>query len=157
VHPGHEFATYDHRKFRPEGWVETAADKLELIRPIAESHGLSMLQLACAWDLAQPAVRCVAPTLIQEAGPHARPVEEKRAELAALDPSVALSRDELDAIRAAGENSGSMALKGASLEHEGAALPDRWSLDEELDEVARRWSIDTARDLRKHEESTAKR
>ena len=22
VHPGHEFAGYDHRRFRPEGWVE---------------------------------------------------------------------------------------------------------------------------------------
>ena len=157
VRPGHEFATYDHRKFRPEGWVPAAAQKLELIRPIAERHGLSMLQLACAWDLAQPAVRCVAPTLIQEAGPHARAVEDKRAELAALDPAVRLSAEELDSIRAIGENTGSMALKGASVEHEGASLPDRWSLDEELAEVAQRWSIDAARDLRKHEESTAKR
>jgi aryl-alcohol dehydrogenase-like predicted oxidoreductase len=157
VRPGHEFAAHDHRKFRPEGWVTAAAEKLELMRPIAERHGLSMLQLACAWDLAQPAVRCVAPTLIQEAGPHARTVEEKRAELATLDPAVRLSREELDTIRATGENSGSMALKGASLEHEGAPLPDRWSLDEELADVAQRWNIDAARDLRKHELSTAKR
>jgi len=61
VRPGHEFAAHDHRRFRPDGWVQAGAEKLELMRPHAERHGLSMLQLACAWDLAQPAVRCVAP------------------------------------------------------------------------------------------------
>ena len=157
VRPGHEFASNDHRKFRPEGWVAAAAAKLELMRPIAERHGLSMLQLACAWDLAQPGVRCVAPTLIQEQGPSARAVEDKRAELAALDLAVRLSREELDTIRTLGENTGCMALKGASLEHEGAALADRWSLDEELAAVAERWSIDAARDLQQHELSTVKR
>jgi aryl-alcohol dehydrogenase-like predicted oxidoreductase len=157
VRPGHEFAAYDHRKFRPEGWVDGAAEKLELMRPIAERHGLSMLQLACAWDLAQPAVCCVAPTLIQESGPGARPIEDKRAELAALDAGARLSGEEIAAIRELGENRGSMALKGASLEHEGAALPDRWSIDEELAAVAQRWSIDAATDLRKHDLSTAKR
>jgi aryl-alcohol dehydrogenase-like predicted oxidoreductase len=150
VRPGHEFATYDHRKFRPDGWVDAGAAKLELIRPYAERHGLSMLQLACLWDLAQPAVRCVAPTLIQESGPDARPIEEKRAELAALDPAVQLSAGELQAIREIGDNSGSMALKGASLEHEGVALADRWSLDAELTEVAERWGINPERELTKH-------
>jgi aryl-alcohol dehydrogenase-like predicted oxidoreductase len=149
VRPGHEFATYDHRKFRPDGWVEAGAAKLELMRPYAERHGLSMLQLACLWDLAQPAVRCVAPTLIQESGPDARPIEEKRAELAALDETVQLSAEELQAIREIGENSGSMALKGASLEHAGAALADRWSLDSELTAVAERWGIDPERELTK--------
>ncbi len=57
VRPGHEFAAYDHRKFRPGGWVEAGVEKLELMRPYAERHGLSMLQLACLWDLAQPASR----------------------------------------------------------------------------------------------------
>ena len=66
VRPGHAFAEYDHRKFRPEGWVEAGSEKLERMRPYAERHGLSMLQLACQWNLAHPAVRCVAPTLIQE-------------------------------------------------------------------------------------------
>jgi aryl-alcohol dehydrogenase-like predicted oxidoreductase len=147
VRSGHEFATYDHRKFRPEGWVEAGAAKLELMRAYAERHGLSMLQLACLWDLAQPAVRCVAPTLIQESGPDARAIEDKRAELAALDPTVQLSADELQAIREIGDNSGSMALKGASLEHEGSALADRWSIDAELTAVAARWGIDPAREL----------
>ena len=58
--------------------------KLAAMRPIAERHGLTTMQLACQWNLAHPAVRCVAPTLIQEAGDGARPIEDKRAELAAL-------------------------------------------------------------------------
>jgi hypothetical protein len=117
-----------------------------------------MLQLACAWNLAQPAVRCVAPTLIQEAGSTARPIESKRAELAALairDGAEArerqagelLSTQEVRAIRAIGENTGCMALKGASALHTGPAQPDRWALDEELVAVAERWGIDPERDL----------
>jgi aryl-alcohol dehydrogenase-like predicted oxidoreductase len=157
VLPGHAFAEYDHRKFRPDGWVQAGREKLERMRPYAERHGLSMLQLACAWNLAQPAVRCVAPTLIQERGADARPVEGKRAELAALatlaDGSAAaslLSDGELQAIREIGENTGCMALKGASLEHEGAPRPDRWELDGELQVVAERWGIDPASNLNQH-------
>ncbi len=147
VRAGHAFAPYDHRKFRPAGWVEAGRERLERMRPYAERHGLSMLQLACAWNLAHPGVRCVAPTLIQESGPAARPVEEKRAELAALDAGVRLSPAEVAEIRAIGENTGCMALKGASLEHDGPPLADRWALDEQLAGVARRWSIDPGRDL----------
>ena len=147
VRAGHAFAPYDHRKFRPAGWVEAGRARLEQMRPYAERHGLSMLQLACAWNLAHPGVRCVAPTLIQERGPTARPIEDKRAELAALDAGVLLSPTEVDEIRAIGENTGCMALKGASPAHEGPPLPDRWALDEELAAVARRWSIDPGRDL----------
>jgi aryl-alcohol dehydrogenase-like predicted oxidoreductase len=147
VLPGHEFAAHDHRKFRPEGWVAAGREKLELLRPYAERHGLSLLQLACAWNLSQAPVRCVAPTLIQESGEDARPIEDKRAELAALSDGARLSPEEVEEIRAIGENTGSMALKGASLEHEGPPRPDRWGLDGELTEVADRWGIDPARDL----------
>jgi aryl-alcohol dehydrogenase-like predicted oxidoreductase len=147
VLPGHAFAEYDHRRFRPEGWVHDGREKLELMRPYAERHGLSMLQLACAWNLAQRAVSCVAPTLIQESGTGARPIEDKRAELAAVTADAGLSAEELQAIRAIGENTGCMTLKGASVEHEGAPRPDRWELDGELSAVARRWSIDPRRDL----------
>jgi aryl-alcohol dehydrogenase-like predicted oxidoreductase len=147
VVPGHAFAEYDHRKFRPEGWVREGREKLELMRPYAERHGLTMLQLACAWNLAHPSVRCVAPTLIQESGSGARPIEAKRAELAALDATPRLSPAELAEIRAIGENAGCMTLKGASLEHEGPALADRWALDGELAALAGRWGIDPARDL----------
>jgi aryl-alcohol dehydrogenase-like predicted oxidoreductase len=147
VKPGHRFAEYDHRKFRPEGWVEAGVAKLERMRPYAERHELTPMQLACQWDLGQPAVACVAPTLIQESGPDARPVEDKRAELAALPEQLRLSEQEIDQLRAIGDNSGSMALKGASLEHEGAPQADRWPLDEELDALAARWGISPQRDL----------
>ncbi len=147
VKPGHEFAEWDHRKFRPEGWVERGNEKLERMRPYAELHGLSMLQLACAWNLAHGPVRCVAPTLIQEAGSGARAIEEKRAELAALPPTSPLSEGEVAELRAIGDNTGSMALKGASATYEGEPAPDRWGLSEELSEVAARWEIAPERDL----------
>ena len=154
VLPGHAFAEYDHRKFRPEGWVATGREKLERMRPIAERHGLSMLQLACMWNLAQPAVRCVAPTLIQETasnGATPRAIEDKRAELGALaGAGQALSAQELATIRAVGDNTGCMTLKGASLEHIGAPRADRWGLDEELAAVAERWGVDPRRDLVAH-------
>jgi aryl-alcohol dehydrogenase-like predicted oxidoreductase len=158
---GHAFAEHDHRRFRPGGWVGQGREKLELMRPYAERHGLTMLGLACAWNLAHPAVRCVAPTLIQESGAGARPIEDKRAELAALSSGEAgdrlgaqLSEQEVLAIRAIGDNSGSMTLKGASPEHEGAPRPDRWGLDDDLEAVAARWGIDPERALVKHDVTT---
>jgi aryl-alcohol dehydrogenase-like predicted oxidoreductase len=147
VLPGHAFAEYDHRKFRPQGWVEQGRERLALLRPYAERHALTMLQLACAWDLAQTSVRCVAPTLIQERGDGARTIESKRAELAAVRSPSPLSADEVRQIRAIGDNSGCMALKGASTEYAGAPLADRWSVDEQLSELAARWRIEPARDL----------
>src|SRR5947199_866842 len=144
---GHQFAAYDHRKFRPDGWVREGRAKLELMRPYAERHGLTLLQLACAWNLGHAPVRCVAPTLIQERGPASRSIEQKRAELAAVRAADALGHEELQELRAIGDNSGCMTLKGASAEHEGPALADRWSLDAELSAVAERWGIAPARDL----------
>jgi aryl-alcohol dehydrogenase-like predicted oxidoreductase len=153
VLPGHQFAEHDHRRFRPGGWVGEGRERLEQMRPYAERRGLTMLQLACAWNLAHAAVRCVAPTLIQEArsGPaRPRPIEDKRAELAAVSGGERLSADEVQAIRAIGDNTGCMTLKGASLDHVGAPLADRWQLDEELAALASRWSIDPRRDLSEH-------
>ncbi len=146
LRPGAELPKGDHRAFRPSGWIEAGLERLERLRPFAERHELTPLQLACQWNLAHPAVAAVAPTLIQEAGPGARPIEDKRAELAAL-PEQRLSAEEGAAIRAIGDNTGCMALKGASPDHEGAAQPDRWPLDPELDALAARWGIDPARDL----------
>jgi aryl-alcohol dehydrogenase-like predicted oxidoreductase len=154
---GHEFAETDHRRFRPDGWVRAGRERLELMRPVAERNGLTMLQLACAWNLAQQAVRCVAPTLIQEAGPGARAIEAKRAELAAVaELADALGPEDVRAIRAIGENGGSMTLKGSSVEYSGEARPDRWELDEEHAAVAARWHIDPSRDLTKTELMSAK-
>ncbi|HEY3614801.1 MAG TPA: aldo/keto reductase [Gaiellales bacterium] len=137
----------DHRRYRAAGWVEAGRGRLNELRPMAERHGLTLLQLSAAWTLAQPAVECVAPTLIQEAGAHAKPVEAKRAELAAVSAKPVLDEDELAAIAAIGDNTGCMALKGASPRHEGDERPDAWPLDDELREVGRRFGIEADRDL----------
>lgn len=150
VRPGHRFAERDHRAFRPAGWVEDGLERLERMRPYAVRHGLTPLQLACQWNLAHAPVRCVVPTLIQEPGPAARAIEDKRAELAALadlPADAALTPEEVVELRAIGDNTGCMALKGASVEHEGPALPDRWELSDRLRAVAERWQIDPAREL----------
>jgi aryl-alcohol dehydrogenase-like predicted oxidoreductase len=147
VLPGHEFPRHDHRGFRPAGWVEAGRAKLERMRPVAERHGLTLLQLACQWNLAHAPVRCVAPTLIQESGPDAKPIEAKREELAALPAADLLSADEVAALRAIGDNTGSMALKGAAPDFEGEPRPDRWALTPQLAELAARWGIEPARDL----------
>jgi hypothetical protein len=89
----------------------------------------------------------VVPTLIQEIGPGARPVEDKRAELAALPRELRLTAEDVEEIRTIGDNTGCMALKGASPEHSGAERPDRWDLDEQLVQVAERWGIAPERDL----------
>jgi aryl-alcohol dehydrogenase-like predicted oxidoreductase len=150
VAAGHQFDRHDHRAFRPAGWVDAGLARIEEMRPIAERHSLSPLQLACAWDLAHPAVSCVAPTLIQEAGPGARPIEDKRAELAALPREQRLHADEVAEIRAIGDNTGCMTLKGASPDHSGEELPDRWELRPGDLELAARWRIDPEVDLRTH-------
>ena len=145
--PGQELARQDHRSFRPAGWIEQGRERLELMRPVAERTGLTMIQLACQWNMAHAPVACVAPTLIQEVGADARPVESKRAELAALPTEVRLTAQDVDAIRAIGDNTGCMALKGASPEHSGEERPDRWDLDDHLAEVAERWGIAPERQL----------
>ncbi len=147
VREGHAFPRTDHRGFRPAGWVERGREKLDRMAPIAARHGLTPLQLACQWNLAHPAVRCVAPTLIQEATPDAKPIEAKRAELAAVPAEVRLSPEEVAEMRAIGDNANSMALKGATPDHDGEPRPDRWGLDAGLVDVAERWGIVPERDL----------
>ncbi|HEY1358909.1 MAG TPA: aldo/keto reductase [Thermoleophilaceae bacterium] len=145
VLPGHSFAEGDHRRFRPDGWVEAGRERMEQMRPLAERHDLTMLQLACHWNLAHDPVACVAPTLIEEAD-HSKPIERKRAELASLPPEPALSASEVDEIRAIGDNRGCMTLKGASPDHT-EERADRWPLEPAQLELAERWGIDPERDL----------
>ena len=147
VEAGHEFPEFDHRRFRPDGWVESGRERLERMLPIADRHALTPIQLASQWDLAHDAVACVAPTLIQERGDGARPIEEKRAELAAL-PEQRLTDADVDEIRAIGDNSGSMTLKGASPDNDGSERADSWPLSADLVEAGRRWDLDPERDLR---------
>jgi len=147
LRPGAELAKGDHRAFRPEGWIEAGLEKLGQVLPIAERARLTPIQLACQWNLAHPAVKCVVPTLIQETGEEACPIEAKRVELAALPSEHRLSAEDVAEIRAVGDNTGSMALKGASPAHEGEERPDRWPLDGDLAAVGERWGIDPGRDL----------
>jgi aryl-alcohol dehydrogenase-like predicted oxidoreductase len=149
VLPGHQFPPGDHRGFRPDGWVEAGRERLERMRPYAERHVLTALQLACAWNLAHDGVECVVPTLIQEAGAQAKPIERKREELAGVPAGPVLSAAEVAEIRAIGDNHGCMALKGATPDHEGDERPDRWAVGPELARVAERWDIDPERDLRR--------
>src|SRR4051794_35577955 len=135
VLPDHPFPHHDHRTFRPDGWIERGRERLDRMRPIADRHGLTLLQLACQWNLAHGPVQTVAPTLIQEPGDGAKTIEQKRAELAAVVAAEPLTEAEVDELRAIGDNANCMALKGANPEHEGEARPDRWPLDDELEKL----------------------
>ena len=145
VRPGHKFGPQDHRTFRPAGWVEAGAEKLDRMRGIAEKHRLTMLQLACIWNLSQPPVESVIPTLIQEINSD-KSIEQKVEELASL-PEVKLATTELEEISQIGNNKGCMSLKGANPEFSGAPQPDRWPLTPELEKVGRRWGIVPQDDL----------
>jgi aryl-alcohol dehydrogenase-like predicted oxidoreductase len=150
VKPGHTFGPRDHRTFRPAGWVEAASAKVEKMRPIAEKHGLTMLQLACVWNLNQAPVKSVIPTLVQEVaqtnGAKPKLIESKIDELAAL-PQVTLTADEVEEITAIGQNKGCMELKGGNPGHAGDPAPDRWALNSDLLDVAVRWKIEPEQDL----------
>jgi aryl-alcohol dehydrogenase-like predicted oxidoreductase len=147
LRPEQALAKGDHRGFRPAGWIEAGRERMEPMRPIAERADLTMIQLACQWNLAHPPVACTAPTLIQEVGLQARTIEDKRAELAALPIDQRLTDRDVAVIRALGDNTGSMLLKGASPAFSGEEQPDRWTLDERLRDVAARWRIEPSRDL----------
>jgi aryl-alcohol dehydrogenase-like predicted oxidoreductase len=136
----------DHRSFRPAGWIERGRERVERLRPIADRHGLTPLQLACQWNLAHDAVTCTVPTLIQEKGA-AQAVEDQRAELAATPAEVLLDTAEVNEIRTIGDNAGSMTLKGGAPDHDGEVRPDRWPLTPELVAAGERWGIEPERDL----------
>jgi aryl-alcohol dehydrogenase-like predicted oxidoreductase len=146
VKPGHVFAQWDHRSYRPAGWVEAAQAKVEPLRPIAKKYGLSLLQLASVWTLNQPAMKCVVPTLIQEIGEGARAIEAKLDDLAGV-PDLRLTDEELALIAQIGDNTGCMKLKGAHPQHQGDDLPDNWALDAEAHQQAQTWNIVPERDL----------
>ena len=148
LRPGMELAEADHRAFRPDGWIEAGLEKLERLLPIAERADLTPIQLACQWNLAHPAVECVAPTLIQEVGPEACPIEDKRVELAALPAEQRLSRrgrrrDPRDRRqhRLHGPEGRQPRPRGR-----GAARP-LGARATDLAAVGRRWGIDPERDL----------
>ena len=146
VRPGHWFHTGDHRTHRPSGWVNGGCTKVEAMRPYAERHGLSLLQLAAFWDLAHRPVHAVVPTYIEEweENDYARSAASKLAEMEVLSGRNPLSQPEVDELATIGDNTGCMPLKGATRKHDCAPLADQWGIDERLAEVAKRWAIDTA-------------
>ncbi len=146
VKPGHKFTAQDHRAFRPAGWVEAGQDKLNQLRPFCEKYGVSMLQLACLWNLSQAPVKSVIPTLMQEIAPATKTIESKVDDLAAL-PNVTLSEEDVERIARIGDNKGCMALKGANRAHITPPEADKWSLAADLEAVGQRWGIDPDRDL----------
>jgi aryl-alcohol dehydrogenase-like predicted oxidoreductase len=139
---GHIFKPGDHRSYRPEGWVQHGMEKADRMRPIAEKHGLTMIQFASIWNLSHPAVECVIPTFIQEAGDGARPIEDKIREFAAL-PDIRLSAEEVEAVRMIGDNTSCMTLKGASKRHSTSERPDEWPMREDLLATAGRYGLGT--------------
>lgn len=147
LQPGDRLPRSDHRSFRPAGWIEAAHEKLPRFREIADAHGHTLLQFACRWDLAQPAIECVVPTLLQEAGPDAKPIEDQVVELADVANAEPLTDEEVEEVRRIGDNSNCMALKGASTQYLGVPVGDQWPMTPELLEVGRRWGIEPDRDL----------
>ena len=140
VKPGHEFRPGDHRAYRPAGWVEAGHERIQGMKPIIEKHGLSLLHFASIWNLSQEPVKSVVPTFIQEAGDEARPIEDKIREFGQL-PDVILNSEEVEEIRAVGDNTGCMTLKGASKRHETSERPDEWPMRSELMELAERYRL----------------
>ena len=146
VKVGHKFGPQDHRAFRPAGWVEAGNTKLDQMRPIAEKHNLTLLQLACVWNLSQTPVKSVVPTLIQETGSDGKTIEDKADELALL-PDVKLSEEEVEMMTGLGDNRGCMSLKGANRSHTTTPEADRWGLTPDLEAVGKEWGIDPDHDL----------
>ena len=79
--------------------------------------------------------------MIQEAGDEARPFEGKLRELAAVPADLRLTADEIAAVMEIGDNTGSMALKGASARHTESPRPDEWPLRPDLAALATRHNL----------------
>jgi len=146
VKPGHKFGQQDHRAFRPAGWVEAGNEKLDQLRETSEKYKVTLLQLACLWNLSQPGVKSVIPTLIQEIGGQTKSIESKVDDLAHL-PDFKLTGEECERIAQIGNNKGCMELKGASRAHTGDPQADKWGLTPDLEAVGKRWGIDPNKDL----------
>jgi aryl-alcohol dehydrogenase-like predicted oxidoreductase len=61
-----EIANNDHRKFRDQSWKIYGLKKLELVRPYAIDHGMTVHQLACKWLLMDSALTSITGTLLNE-------------------------------------------------------------------------------------------
>ncbi len=140
VKPGHEFKPGDHRAFRPEGWIDHGWQRYQPMEKLREKYQISMLQFASIWNLSQEPVKCVVPTFIQEQSEGAVRIEDKISDLANM-PKTRFTSEDVEKIRALGDNTGCMMLKGASQRHEGSARPDEWPMRSELLELSQRYGL----------------
>ena len=148
VLPGHAFAPRDHRGFRPAG---LGRGRPRAPRAHAPDRRAPRPDDAPARRPVEPRPRAGA-LRRADADPGAgrggaRPSSASARTSRAFRPRVVLSDEDVAEIRAIGDNTGCMALKGASPQFAGAPQPDRWPLDGELQELAARWAIDPERDL----------
>jgi myo-inositol catabolism protein IolS len=97
--PDHQFEKGDHRVanrlFQPEhyGRVQTA---LELLRPLAQSHGISLAQLALAWVIAQPGTCAIAGARDARQASNNASAGNIQLDLATLDQMDAIGRSVTD-------------------------------------------------------------
>lgn len=143
IKAGHAFRPGDHRAYRPAGWVEAGLAKIAKMQPIADRHGLSLLEFASLWNLAHGPVESVVPTFIQEAGEGQRPIEDQIRALAALPKENPLTPDEVEEVARLGDNTGCMILKGASRRHQTSDRPDEWAMRDDLIPVGQRWGLES--------------
>lgn len=149
VKPGLKLSRQDHRSFRPAGWIEAAEGKLNRYRGIAQENQMTLLELASAWTISQPAVKCVVPTLVEEADTGVKTIEEELEDLAGVSEAGAkkLTREATQEMTKIGDNRNSMSLKGASSQYLGEPQADQWPMTPALKEAAARWGIVPDRDL----------
>jgi aryl-alcohol dehydrogenase-like predicted oxidoreductase len=57
------FPKQDHRSHRPREWLVEGLQKVERLRFLCEQHGMTMVQAALRFILAQDAIACVLPTI----------------------------------------------------------------------------------------------
>ena len=118
-------------------------EKVNRMRPIAEKHGLTLLQFASIWNLSHPAVESLVPTFMQEVGDDARPIEDKIRAFAVM-PDLRLTAEEVELVRQIGDNTGCMTLKGASQRHQTSTRPDEWPMRPDLLDLAARYGLGDA-------------
>lgn len=63
--PDHQFPPQDHRKFRDKNWLIYGLKKNEIMRPIAESIGCNLPQLAFKWLASWPTMVSIEPNLLR--------------------------------------------------------------------------------------------
>ncbi|MBK1881336.1 aldo/keto reductase [Luteolibacter pohnpeiensis] len=140
--PGHSFKPGDHRAYRAQGWVEEGLEKAAKMLPLADKYNLTPLQFASVWNLSLPMVECVVPSFFEEGVEGSKSIDAQIKDFAAL-PDVKFTPEEIEMVRAIGDNTGCMALKGASKRYQKGERADEWPMREDLLEVAGRYELGT--------------